>query len=333
MAFSQGKQPDSKATEQPLISKNQRDIDTSQMFQLIDSMVSFEACLYHQVLPLALEESRLKLGMVNPEDPNALDYVGRILSYMNCSLVSQPIGRDAHQALLSAYLNYREHPPSPQRNRTAAHEGGAKSALEPERSRSSDPPAPKQVAAERVGKAPARANPNDQPTLILADIKAPKSLETDRANSQIPLPPLTVPRSNSSLPVLEVHCPHLSSPIQKLATLQPKNLLQELLGRVLLGGIGRLYFQRQFPSFGRIIWSQNGVVQSTLEELPLPVLQEAIDELKRLTHLPLSPVQETKQVEIERLYQQDRLLLRLRVIPGAHGEEATLQVLRGSTLR
>jgi hypothetical protein len=40
-----------------------------------------------------------------------------------------------------------------------------------------------------------------------------------------------------------------------------------------------------------------------------------------------------KQVEIERRYQQESLLLRLRVMPGTHGEEATLQVLRGVALK
>jgi hypothetical protein len=47
----------------------------------------------------------------------------------------------------------------------------------------------------------------------------------------------------------------------------------------------------------------------------------------------LLTVQKSKQVEIERLYQNQRLLLRLRLMPGKCGEEATLQVLRGAALR
>ncbi len=58
-------------------------------FRLIDSILPFEACLYHQILPLSLEGSRLKLGMVNLDDSAALDYVRRILSYMNCSLAPE----------------------------------------------------------------------------------------------------------------------------------------------------------------------------------------------------------------------------------------------------
>jgi len=49
-------------------------------------------------------------------------------------------------------------------------------------------------------------------------------------------------------------------------------------------------------------------------------------------HLAIAPVEEQTQVEIERLYQNSRILLRLQIMPGAFGEEATLQVLRGAAL-
>jgi type II secretory ATPase GspE/PulE/Tfp pilus assembly ATPase PilB-like protein len=65
----------------------------------------------------------------------------------------------------------------------------------------------------------------------------------------------------------------------------------------------------------------------------MPVFQALIDELKILTNLPLVPVKEAQQVEVERFYQQERLLLRLQVMPGTHGEQATLQVLRGEALK
>ncbi len=135
-----------------------------------------------------------------------------------------------------------------------------------------------------------------------------------------------------SLPTLEVHTYHLSSPVEVLATLPPQQLLRELLGRILVGGIGRLYFERQEVQ-GRILWSQNGVLQSVLEALPIDLFQGVINELKLLTQLPLIPIQNPKQVEIERCYQQSHLLLRLRLKPGNHGEEATLQVLRGAALK
>jgi type II secretory ATPase GspE/PulE/Tfp pilus assembly ATPase PilB-like protein len=141
-----------------------------------------------------------------------------------------------------------------------------------------------------------------------------------------------VSASAKVVPLIEVQALYLSRPIEFLGTLAPKQLLQELLGRVLIGGIGRLYFERQ-PDGGRILWSQDGVLQSVLDGLSLPVFQGVIIELKRLVKSPLLPVTQPKQVEIERRYQQENLLLRLRVMPGTHGEEATLQVLRGVALK
>jgi hypothetical protein len=81
-------------------------MDTEQMFRLIDSILPFEACLYYQFLPLALEGRHLKLGMVAPQDSSALDYVRHILAYLNCSLKTQAIAAQTHQSMLSAYLNY-----------------------------------------------------------------------------------------------------------------------------------------------------------------------------------------------------------------------------------
>ena len=311
---------------------------TEQMFLLIDTTLSFEACLYHQVLPLALEDSCLKLGMVNPEDTAALDYVGRILSYMNLSLVSHPIDPETHRAMLSAYLNYtRTSQPATEQVQSAL---------------CTDSPAA-EATAQLLGEETAIADTDAESTLIWHQTEA-LDIQSTNQDSQIPTPAPTAPLQsndsqelnqvaqplplwellpNSNLPVLEVQAAHLSSPVEVLATLPAQNLLQELLARVLAGGIGRLYFEREFSQQGRIIWSQDGDLQFVLEELPLPVFQEMINELKRLTHLSLVPVQEPLQVEIECLYNQDRLLLRLRVMPGMHGEEATLQVLRGAALK
>jgi hypothetical protein len=141
-----------------------------------------------------------------------------------------------------------------------------------------------------------------------------------------------VSHSAETLLPLEVQALHLSRPIEFIATLGPKQILQELLGRVLVSGIGRLYFERQADR-GRILCSQDGVLQSVLEGIALPIFQGLIVELKRIVSLPLLPVTQPKQVEIERRYQQEALLLRLRVMPGTHGEEATLQVLRGVALK
>lgn len=51
-----------------------------------------------------------------------------------------------------------------------------------------------------------------------------------------------------------------------MAILEPQQLLKELMVRVLESGIGRLYFEQQ-ESQGKILWSQDGVLQSVVENL------------------------------------------------------------------
>jgi type II secretory ATPase GspE/PulE/Tfp pilus assembly ATPase PilB-like protein len=351
-----------------------REIDTEQSFRLIDSILPFEACLYHQILPVSLEGSRLKLGMVNPDDSTALDYVRRILAYMNCSLVPHPISSDIHHSLLSAYLNYAGKQKQVARSSEKVQASNPESVIDDEVAmvphhpeptqkpkivldRNTQPTlvvdSPEELSFMAIGAGEPALEPDETPSepLILEEISAaePATIFQPEAAFDVPAPPevelssstlilsadpptVKVASVDESLPVLEINAKHLSDSVEVLATLAPKQLLQELLGRILVGGIGRLYFERQ-QRHGRILWSQNGVLQSVVENLNLDLIQGVINELKLLTHMPLIPVQQAKQVEIERLYQQHRLLLRLRIMPGTHGEEATLQVLRGAALK
>lgn len=295
-------------------------IDTNQLFYLIDGLLPFEACLYHQVLPLSVEGNKLHLGMVDTEDLAALDYFRRLLCYLNYVVVPKAISLQIHQKMLSAYLNQsskQKQSPSTQRQRTSkASQNSIESTLivdspenlEPQDTQTKTPPSP----------------PPPQDTS-----KVPRKKPIQSVQNLPPPPP--APTTNV-LPELKVQVRNLSSPVEVLAKLPPQDLLQELLARVLVGGIGRLYFERN-KQYGRILWSLNGVLQSVLEELDLQVFQGVIDQLKVLTLLPLVPVEQAKQVEIERRYKETRLLLRLRVMPGNHGEEATLQVLRGAALK
>ena len=307
-------------------------LDRDQIFQNIENILSFEACLYHQILPLRLEDNNLLLGMVNPQDSGALDYVTNILSYMSNVMVTQLITADTHRMILSAYLNY-------------------KNSIMPSASLAEQPKAnldqDKKAATIGTGIIP-------EPMVLTQTQTSQHSV--DQANS----PPSidhsvsrTAPHPDysdttqrifrrkqegtgdavsSNITVLQLPVPEQFGPMEGLATLPPKKFLAELLGRVLTGGIGRLYLERR-PYHGRILWSENGVLQSVLETLPLSVFQGVLNELKRFASLPLTTLAEPKQVEKECLYQHKRLLLRLRVMPGMYGEEGTLQVLRGAALK
>lgn len=313
-------------------------MDTDQIFKLIDSILPFEACLYYQVLPLSIEGSHLKLGIVDPQDASALDYVRRLLSYMNCSLAIQRISAQDQKSVLSAYLYHN----GQQNQKDKAAIPTPNPVVNPEI---------KPVMAETV-KTPVSSE--IEPLVAGETLKNKVSAALNKSNPhQVPLPPPPrgdinkeklgnlKPKStlsdsgvvSSGIPQqLELQTEHLSSSVEVLATLPPGNLLQELVARVVIGGIGRLYFDRQ-ESEGRILWSQDGKLQSALENLDVSHFQAVIDELKRMTGLPLRPFSEPKQVEIERIYENNHLLLRLRIMPGKFGEEATLQVLRGVALK
>ncbi len=337
-------------------------VDRDKAFQLIDRILPFEACLYYQILPLSLDGSRLRLGMVNLADSAALDYVRRILAYLHCSLAPQNIPSDIHYSTLSAYLNY---------SGKAQQGAGLANTTQPtadEQATVSGAPIAPPVTPEPTTPDPQPVQPvapfvvqhgipeieksrlarrsdlaqDDRATLLLQrsdtlDQSEPTATAPPDGPSTViqsfeTLPPPQLPPPGSALPVLTLTFGPLDRPIEQLATLPSDQLLQELLGRVLDSGIGRLYFERNEQS-GRILWSKDGVLMSVLDNLPTAVLQALIDALKRLTHVEVTPVQAPRQVEVERLYQKDRLLLRLRLMRNDYGEEATFQVLRGPALK
>ncbi|MEH2166377.1 MAG: pilus assembly protein PilB [Nostoc sp.] len=313
--------------------------DREQIFHLIDRLLSFEACLYHQILPFGLEDKNLLLGMVYPEDSEALDYVGRILSYINCTMVIEAIAADSHRRILSAYLNHKN--------------TSQLDAKQLDRSIVDFPPtnSPATIADTPNPSLDADSESNQQPILMVFQTQ-----KRQHSGQRVDLPPIpeldqssqtttfltpifrtqqeenSEATSSNNLPILPTQASELLNPIDLLKTLPPKKLLKELLRRILAGGIGRLYLERQAYE-GRILWSDNGVLQSVLDKLPLSVFQGVLNELKRFASLPVTKVTEPKQVEKEYVYQNNRLLLRLRVMPGIYGEEATLQVLRGAALK
>ncbi|MBR8833495.1 MAG: pilus assembly protein PilB [Stigonema ocellatum SAG 48.90 = DSM 106950] len=303
MLSSEGKSTGTEAISRQVLSATQtqweQGLDREQIFQLIENILSFEACLYHQILPFRLEDNNLLLGMVNPQDSAALDYLSHILSYMNYIMVTQLITADTHRIILSAYLNYKN-----------TFMPCAKEAVKP-----------LATLAQDKGWEPGTISSPAPPASLYGEIfiRGKEGGDNDAT-------------SFSKIAVLQLPLPEKFSPMEGLAILPPKKLLQELLGRVLAGGIGRLYLERR-PYHGRILWSENGVLQSVLETLPLSVFQGVLNELKRFASLPVTTLTEPKQVEKECLYQQKRLLLRLRVMPGMYGEEGTLQVLRGAALK
>ncbi|MGF1491417.1 MAG: hypothetical protein ACFBSC_02965 [Microcoleaceae cyanobacterium] len=255
-------------------------MDAEQIFQLIDDILPFEVCLHYQVLPIALNQTSVALGMVDPSDQLALDYIQKILDYRNCSITAQPLSAEQHHEILSTYLRF--------------------------------------VQQNRSGKT--------QKSQSTASTVSPSTSETQKKSSPVRT------TNSSRIPALKLRARHLTRPVEVLNTLSPEELIHELLARAVLGGIGRLYFERQEFS-GRILWSQDGVLQAILEDLPADQFKWLLSELKRLLRIALAPVDKPKQIELERTHREEYLLLRLRLVPGEYGEEANLQFLRGAALK
>ena len=320
-------------------------VELSQIYILIDSILPFEACLYYQVLPLFVEGSRLVVGRVNPEDPGAAEYVTKQLSYINYTLGFQKISSDWHRDLLSKYLKHtakqRQQPAQP--------------ALPPPQP---ETPPVSAHPATTPATTPAPRNPNIQQTLIIDQPEEITDMQHEVAAPQPPgvaspatspagpppasrsqrenvrLGPLSAPALDSQAAPLELHLESHYRDLDSayLAALEPQPLMQTLLVKVLTEGIGRLYFERGATS-SRILWSRDGILQAVVEAIDAQTFQGVINEFKLLMRLSLISVTKPKQVEIERAYEGQRILLRFRVMPSAYGEEATVQVLRGTALR
>ncbi|MBD1875614.1 hypothetical protein H6F75_19210 [Nodosilinea sp. FACHB-131] len=307
-------------------------LNVDQMLSLIDSILPFEACLYHEIIPLSVESSCLHLGMVNPSDTVATEYARKQVSFIHCSVVSWPVASDWQRKMLSKYLSHasrQKAKPQPQVEALPQAQNQGDEFLtfivdSPE-DLSSDRPTPTVDSSEEPQ--------SDRPTPVVDSLQEPQS---DRPTPDLPpAPPLPQPPGIEleSQPLALTLDPILSQvPLNQLHRLPPPKLTQALLYQVLTEGIGRLYLERRSAN-GQVLWSRDGVVQAALKNLSLDQVQSVINELKRLTHLPLLPTAQPKQADIERLYKGERVLLRLRLMSGAHGEEATLQVLRGAALK
>ncbi|NEO53694.1 MAG: hypothetical protein F6K54_11755 [Okeania sp. SIO3B5] len=290
-------------------------MDHPQIFALIDNILPFEACLHYQILPLSIEGSRVRLGVVDIQDSSAINYARRLLSYLNCSLAMEEISSETQRSILSSYLNYI---------------GRQKSVT----SSSSQPKLPhnnhQQIDNHQSPKKGKNQQFSEQKKTANQEYLIKKSQDSQQQTLQTKIQH----PQNYLCDVLELFLPNSKQSIspEAMANLEPQQLLRELMIRVLDSGIGRLYFEQQ-KSQGKILWSQDGVLQSVLENLERDKIEGVINELKILTKMSSIPIKKSRQVEIERIYQNNHLLLRLRVMPGLYGEEATLQVLRGAALK
>ncbi len=330
--------------------------DREVVFKLIDSVVSLECCLHYQVLPLELNNNHLTVGMINTKDQTALNFIRPIVASLNYALEIRSIDPQEHQLILAAYLKKSSLVPGSQRNQTS-HDISKETMIDEEMSQPSPSSLnPSLTLSEIPGQKPQvsqSSNLHERPTLIvnseensgdtqpnqpqiissqpqIHNLPSLSDIKTTQASIAAPI----IERSQESIaaPILELKAKHTQKSVDSLSSLEPKQLWQELLAKILDGGIGRLYLTRDLH-YGRIIWSRDGVIQSSLDKVKLDVFEQIIREIKTLGKQPLSTLKKPKKVAIERIYNQERILLRLEFFVGKCGDEITIQVLRGEALK
>ncbi|MGF1537264.1 MAG: hypothetical protein ACFB4J_12395 [Elainellaceae cyanobacterium] len=134
------------------------------------------------------------------------------------------------------------------------------------------------------------------------------------------------------LPTLSLDIRHPELPFERLTELSPKHLLPELLARVLVGNISRLYFEHQRDR-GRILWSDDGVLRSAIDPIDKDKLEGVLQELRQIMQTRMTALQNHNDAELEFAYGEATVLLRFRATDGEHGENAMLQILQGATLK
>jgi len=245
------------------------------------------------------------------------------------------IPREEHMRLLEQEATLEDELPNLSVGSTAAESPAPSAAIAP-------PPAPAPAAPE-TPTVQAEPRPDDQAAIAPSQAAAPTPAEARPAPDL--LVPEPAPVADQPAPVPASPPPPAPAPAaaatpddtcseeisELLCALPPRVLMQALLDKVTGDGIGRLYLERKEATC-RILWSCNGVLEGLIEPFDGHILQKVINELKHLTHMTLMPVTQPEQVEIERTVDNQRILLRLQVMPGDGGEQATLQVLRGSAL-
>lgn len=280
-------------------------MDSDRILALIDSVLPFEVCLYYRVIPLKVTPDRVHLGMVEPDDRIALDYLNQLFQHVGRTVMAKTISVEAHQFVMSSYLNHTNQRQK-EENYTPPPLNWLKSVRDQDDAQSE----------ARNRDLIARSEPVSAPDASLSQS----------------LPP------DDDLKLFEIapEPPHL--PVSMLVMLPPDRLLPALLAQVLSSGIGRLFFERR-EKHGSIVYSQDGVRQSVLDSLPIDLFQDTLDRLKLFMDLDGVPRPDTstqpkdqQESDSEFLYRDERVLLRLRVMPGNYGEEATLQVLRGKAM-
>ena len=84
---------------------------------------------------------------------------------------------------------------------------------------------------------------------------------------------------------------------------------------------------------GGIVAQKDEKTQSSIDRLPLPTFCSLIDEIKRMARLPQNTSSHPQKVVLERIYEEERILLRLEFLVKGEDEIIIVQILRDRALQ
>lgn len=177
-------------------------------------------------------------------------------------------------------------------------------------------------------------NLDDKPTVIGGD-PAQLLAQDASANSQ------EIIASEVQISDLIAETPVKSIELQEEAEIETVDFLQELMPQLSWHKLLEQSFEykselislTRHSDHGSIIISKNQSTQSSIDQVPLPIFCSLIDEIKRMARIPHDTTTPPKKVVLERLYDQERILLRLEFIFQDDGEKVIIQVLRDQALK
>jgi hypothetical protein len=117
-----------------------------------------------------------------------------------------------------------------------------------------------------------------------------------------------------------------------LPQLSPQLSWQKLLDQAFYHQAEYITLTR-YSDRGGIVAEKNNSLQSTLDRVPLPIFCSLIDEIKRMARLPQNTSSHPQKLVLERLYEQERILLRLEFSVQQQLESIRIQILRGQALK
>ena len=329
----------------------------SNALNLIDAIFALESCLQYQIVPLELFDNHLIVGMVDPKDRDTIRHISTITSSSGYSFYVQSIEAKTHQLILAAYLklgsaNSVDSTKAPQKfvaeDSFSKHPQIETALPVIDKSATLFDLPPEEINSLKRDKIDKSATLFDLPPEEINSVKEPyKKIESIAKASEKSRIVFSEPQinllqgdnivtSDSSIeyqtPIIDVQAQNVDKYLESFKNLPPRQLWQKLLNTILEEGTGKLCLQQNLNS-GSIIYYQNEIAQSSLKKLPLDTFEAIIKEIKIMAQLPSNKLERAKKIAVKKFHNYQKVLLRIELLIGEFGEEATVQIMSGRALK